>query len=90
MPQRAIDVRLADCSGADDAYGHLAHELISNGLRCARLQTLPGEVHSTLQVRVRGNRRSPTWSQSRPLTWQGASESAELVITSWGAHAIKT
>src|SRR4051794_24207057 len=29
MLQRTIDVRLADCSGADDAYGHLAHQFIS-------------------------------------------------------------
>src|SRR5207247_2798119 len=62
MPQRAIDVRLADCSGADDTYGHLAHELISNGFARRASTDITGEVPSTRQARVRGNRRSRTWN----------------------------
>src|SRR5947207_349767 len=62
MPQRTIDVRLADCSGADDTYGHLAHELISNGFARRASTDITGEVPSTRQARVRGNRRSRTWN----------------------------
>src|SRR5678815_5412555 len=58
MPQRTIDVRLADCSSADDTYGHLAHEIISNGYPRRASTDMNGEVPSTLQVRLRGNRRS--------------------------------